>query len=101
MACLWEAWFEAGDNDIVVLDSIDGEVLRLPKGLPATRKLVEEMLDYPVAYRDRWSVRKRVKNPPTYPANIRTLVDYLKRSREKFELIFKTQNKSWTEGLKK
>lgn len=98
MACLWEAWFEAGDNDLVVLDSIDGELLRLPKGLPQTKKLVEEMLDYPVAYRDRWTIRK---SPIVFNMDHGKLLhDYLKRSKDKFEHLFKNKTESWTKGLK-
>jgi len=97
MACLWEAWFEAGDNDLVVLDSMDGEILRLPKGLPQTKKLVEEMMEYPVAFRDRWKTRKGFG----HIGESKLLYDYLKRSKEKFELLYKNQTESWTKGLKK
>ena len=103
MACLWEAWLQAQDTDIVYLDSLDGPIMQLPKELPATKKLVEEMLEYPIAVRDRWMVRPLTGGvligDTTAEIRRNVLKDHLKRAKDKFNHLFKKDKeaKTWTQ----
>lgn len=99
MSCLWEAWMEAQETDIVCLETMDGDLLKLPKELPATKKLVEEMLMYPVAGRDRWIARPFFTSPTSTEERSRCLRDYLRRAKDKFQHIFKTETEAWTRNL--